>query len=129
MMVSLVFVYWNLSTSDINSRQSLREMQRAALDSSSYLVRVYLVNATNTLDSAKLQQLAACNYTAYRDEIGLSGYEYSVNLTYINGTQVITNGTSANCGQSFANSSNLVYARRLGTYNNNEVILDLYVWK
>ena len=129
-MVALVMIYWATSSSEINLRQKRIEMQRAALDAGNYLTRVLLVNSTGELSKNALQNFTTgCNYQAEKTNIGLGGFDFFLNLSYLNGTPVRINSSNVTCGLNFANSSNLMAARRLSVYEGNEVIIDLYVWK
>ena len=129
LILGLMMFYWTISATEINKRQDMDEIQRASLDTSNYLMKIGLVNKSNTFDRNKLLELAGCNYTTYDDQIGLSGFGYFINLTYINGTQVTIGSNITQCGGDYTNSTDIMSVRRMGAFNNNEVIMKLYVWK
>lgn len=127
--LSIVAMYWNTSAKEINEQQSRKELERAAFDASAYLLNVMLVNELNIFDPSKLLSIVLCNYNQTKETIGLSGFEFYINLTYTNYTTVTINGNPVACGSQYESAETLVVVKRSGIFNNEKVVLSLYVWK
>lgn len=129
LMLTLVFIYWTASSTEINSRQRRIDMQRATFDAGNYLTRVRAVNTTGELNETSLLSFGNCDYQTEKTNLGLSGFEYLINFSNTNNTQLRINNISIACGLTFENSSNLMVARRLAVYDGKEIIINVYVWK
>ncbi len=129
LMLTLVLLYWTIGSNEINLRQRRIDMQRAAFDASNYLTRILAVNATGELNSTRLKILGDCDYQAEKTNLGLGGFDYLLNFSYANSSQLIINNTTIACGLGFENSSDIMKTRRMAVYDGNEIIINLYVWK
>lgn len=129
LMISFVVMYWNISSEEISRGAEQRELQSAAFDASNYIMKVFLVNSPNVFDRSKLLSFAQCNYTQNRQELGLEGFEFYFALIYPNGSIVALDNSTIACGADYSNSSNLFAAKRTGSFENQRVTMNLYVWK
>ena len=129
LMLGLVMVFWTFGGEEINKRQERAEMQRAALDASSYLIKVVLVNDTNIFDKQRLTELVDCAYNQTRADFGLAGYEFYLNFSKATGGDLYIPAGAVICGKFYENSTDVVWTRRIGIYENKEVIMSLAIWK
>ncbi|MFH0861854.1 MAG: hypothetical protein V1875_02385 [Candidatus Altiarchaeota archaeon] len=153
MMISL----WDTTTRDVLRAESIREMNDAAVNAAETLVRtpgvpsdwnrsnvasLGLANQSRILHPLKVKEFVhymstnetgLCgsekNYQCNLHMLGLGGYDFMMNISYVNGTTVNVNGTPAYVGRPPVNETERITVLRTTILNDEITRLYLTVWK
>lgn len=86
-----------------------------------------LTQERNVLNLNKIQKLVHLNddqnYSFIKRVLGVSRYDFQVNISYLNGTQMYSYGRTP------SPNSLVSVVSRLALLNNNVVVVNVYVWE
>ncbi|MFH1285307.1 MAG: hypothetical protein ABIH99_01870 [Candidatus Micrarchaeota archaeon] len=91
--------------------------------------RIGIVDSRLEIDEQKLRQAVEMNYTLMRRSLNLERGDVYINVSYLNGTLVIANGTNASIGLPPLNATHIIKVERLALFNNERVKMNLLFWE
>lgn len=156
---SLLIGLWGTSTRDIFAAESSRTMEDLGTDAAEALVRtpgvpenwtatdvtsLGLANGSRTLSERKVKEFmlymndsddslcpvaGATNYDCNLYMLGIGGYDAYFNLSYLDGSTAVVNGTKAYAGRKPQNQTDEVTIMRTVILNDEIARLYVTVWR
>jgi hypothetical protein len=154
---TLLMGMWDTSTKDLFTEESTNTMEEMTVGALENIVRtpgvpsdwgaenvtsIGLANDSRVLMPDKVKALAhymadnasdlctgGTNYECNTHMLGIVGYQFHLNLTYLNGTTVIVNGTLAAAGRNPVNETNKLTVQRTAILNGEITRVYLTVWR
>jgi hypothetical protein len=157
--LSLLLSLWDSSTKDILEEENMRTMEGLSIDAAESLVRtpgipsnwtadnvrsLGLSNQSRVLEPYKVKEFVrymstnlsdlcsasgASNYDCNMHMLGMGGYDFLFNLSYLNGSIVVVNGTAAYAGRVPVNESEKMTVQRTAIMGGDITRLYLTVWR